>query len=581
MAVSEAAPTAAPVLSTPDTNVFETYTPAPPAHSKLSDQQLTFRYEVERTVSEIRRRKWRRIALQFPDHMLPDAPRVYDLLRNRLRSLPRLDADDSRVPVEELEHEIKSVDLSGNGSVAADARAGVKVPDDERLYILGDTSYGACCVDEIAAEHVSADVVIHYGRACLSPTARLPVLHIFTEQQLDIAAVVTAFEATYPTKSSKVLLVADVTFSGKIPHVHTALNEKGYTNVFATSVVHDPASIIPNRTIPTDLPEFPEGQSLLQEWSLFHISQPPASLLLTLASRVESINIYPTSSSPDDTPSTTCTTARSMPLLRRRYALLTRLRTASILGILINTLSVSSTLPLVARLREMIAAAGKKSYIVVVGKVNAAKLANFAEVDGWVVVGCWESSLLDDDEGKGGSGWWKPCVTPWELELALGEEGVWRGDWSTLLDPNKMIPEAAHKEAEADANGHAPDEIVEANGDGGPLDDESEDEPPEFDLRTGRYVSNSRPMRKAQRFSSANGSANSNGNALTRRAKGDLAVINGEASPGAAFLREKRTWKGLGSDFEIAYEDEKGSLIEEGRSGVARGYVHDGTQNRT
>jgi diphthamide biosynthesis protein 2 len=57
---------------------------------------------------------------------------------------------------------------------------------------------------------------------------------------------------------------------------------------------------------------------------------------------------------------------------------------------------------------------------------------------------------------------------------------------------------------------------------------------------------------------------------LTRRAKGDLATVNGAVSPGAEYLRSQRTWTGLGSDF---VEDEGSSGIEEGRSGVARGYT--------
>jgi diphthamide biosynthesis enzyme Dph1/Dph2-like protein len=27
----------------------------------------------------------------------------------------------------------------------------------------------SCCVDEVAAQHISADVIIHYGRSCQSP----------------------------------------------------------------------------------------------------------------------------------------------------------------------------------------------------------------------------------------------------------------------------------------------------------------------------------------------------------------------------------------------------------------------------
>ncbi|KAJ1537776.1 Diphthamide biosynthesis protein 2, partial [Nowakowskiella sp. JEL0078] len=42
-------------------------------------------------------------------------------------------------------------------------------PEGTSFYILADTTYGSCCIDEVAAEHVSADFIVHYGRACLSP----------------------------------------------------------------------------------------------------------------------------------------------------------------------------------------------------------------------------------------------------------------------------------------------------------------------------------------------------------------------------------------------------------------------------
>ena len=31
----------------------------------------------------------------------------------------------------------------------------------------------------MAAQHLNADVVVHYGHACLSPTRRLPVHYVF------------------------------------------------------------------------------------------------------------------------------------------------------------------------------------------------------------------------------------------------------------------------------------------------------------------------------------------------------------------------------------------------------------------
>lgn len=83
-------------------------------------------YEISRTIHTIDSFNYSSIALQFPDEMLCHAPIVASLLEKR----------SSR---------------------------------QIHVYILADTSYGSCCVDEVAAEHVMADLIVHYGRACLSP----------------------------------------------------------------------------------------------------------------------------------------------------------------------------------------------------------------------------------------------------------------------------------------------------------------------------------------------------------------------------------------------------------------------------
>ena len=33
--------------------------------------------------------------------------------------------------------------------------------------IMGDVTYGACCVDDYAARALGADIMIHYGHSCL------------------------------------------------------------------------------------------------------------------------------------------------------------------------------------------------------------------------------------------------------------------------------------------------------------------------------------------------------------------------------------------------------------------------------
>lgn len=546
------------MLSTPDARILEETTPVATSETiqALPDDELSITYDIERTLKEIRQARYRRIALQFPDDMLPDAPRVFQLLSRGLKSEEVASANGTSATQANGSGADTEINLAHDVSQLSVEETEKWSP---KLYILADTSYGLCCVDEVAAEHVDADVVVHYGRSCLSPTARLPVIYVFTNKPLPIDPALQAFKATYPDPTTKVIIAADVTYSEHVLTVYKHLVEDGYTELFATEIVHEPSSAIPNRTVPESVRESPET---LSEWQLFHISDPPTALLLTLASRVAAIHIYPTNRpSNDNVKPLPASTAAA---LRRRYAILTSLTTVPIWGILINTLSVKNYLHIVNHVKEQIAAAGKKSYMFVVGKLNAAKVANFSEIGGWVVIGCWESSLVDSRD------FWKPVITPFELEMALkgDAERVWTGSWQSDF---QAVLDKPTEEATAQDASNAEGDVDE--------DDMSEPEsaPPEFDLRTGRYVSHSRPMRDPAPRASAQ-IEGSNGpsaaRALARRAKGDLAMIGGTVSPGAEYLRSQRTWKGLGSDFDIRYdEDADSTLVKEGRKGIARGYT--------
>jgi diphthamide biosynthesis protein 2 len=570
--------TAPPVLSTPETHILEDPTPAPTIQNapRVTDDELWEIYEIARTAREVRDGWYKRVALQFPDEMLRDAPRVFEALEEELKRLSAVNPQKRKIQQEEaLATSFNHLSTSSSTSTEVDVQAqnngrekGKEVTVERvRLYILADTSYGSCCVDEIAAEHVDAEVVVHYGRSCLSPTARLPVIYVFTTRPLNISDTVQAFESTFPSKEEKVVFMADTTYNTHIPALHTSLLSAGYTNLLIPPIIHNPSSQIPNRAVDPSID--------LKEYSLFHISDPPPALLLTLSSRVKEMFIYPTTT-PTPTSTPTPKTAQkalqtnTSTTLRRRYALLTRLSTCAIFGILINTLSVKNYLETVTNIKQMISKAGKKSYTFVVGKVNAAKIANFSEIGGWVVVGCWESSLIESAE------FYRPIITPFELELCLlGDgrrvwDGRWRGDFGGIGEgvdqrPSEVVEEREEKE-----------KVEREERDEG---SEEESAPPEFDLRTGRYVSHSRPMRNTASLTSPSPGSQEPGTSaseteaskvLTRRAKGDLVTVNGAVSPGAEYLRNQRTWQGLGSDFA---ETEASESIEEGRSGVARGYT--------
>lgn len=55
--------------------------------------------------------------------------------------------------------------------------------------ILGDVTYGACCIDDLASKKLDCDFIVHYGHSCLVPIPDMTisnVLYVFVEIGIDI-----------------------------------------------------------------------------------------------------------------------------------------------------------------------------------------------------------------------------------------------------------------------------------------------------------------------------------------------------------------------------------------------------------
>ena len=58
----------------------------------------------------------------------------------------------------------------------------------QHVFILGDVTYGACCIDDFSARALEADLLVHYGHSCLVPVdvTTIACLYIFVDIQIDI-----------------------------------------------------------------------------------------------------------------------------------------------------------------------------------------------------------------------------------------------------------------------------------------------------------------------------------------------------------------------------------------------------------
>jgi diphthamide biosynthesis enzyme Dph1/Dph2-like protein len=56
----------------------------------------------------------------------------------------------------------------------------------EHCYVMGDVTYGACCIDDFSAAALSAQLLVHYGHSCLVPVdvTSIPCLYVFVDIQV-------------------------------------------------------------------------------------------------------------------------------------------------------------------------------------------------------------------------------------------------------------------------------------------------------------------------------------------------------------------------------------------------------------
>ncbi|CAN0099441.1 unnamed protein product, partial [Sphacelaria rigidula] len=127
--------------------------------------------QIPKTVEFISKGAFKRVALQFPDSLLREAPEVLWTLQARVRKLVATTRGSGS------SEEKGPLDMGGL----------LGAEGEPLIFVTGDTSYGSCCVDEVSAQHLKADAIVHYGRACLSPTnSSVPVLYVFGRGSVDV-----------------------------------------------------------------------------------------------------------------------------------------------------------------------------------------------------------------------------------------------------------------------------------------------------------------------------------------------------------------------------------------------------------
>ncbi|KAL2913788.1 Diphthamide biosynthesis protein 2 [Polyrhizophydium stewartii] len=450
----------------------------------------------------------------------------------------------------------------------------------EDVVVLADTTFGSCCIDTVAAEHANADFVVHFGPSCLSrPSAPCPVLLVFDELPVDLAAATDFFLSTFGgDRDQPVLVLWDTPFHHAMPRLRAALDAAGFSRtvwphvrtLFNMPAGADPAAVAMHAADPVgpdpdaagseagDVAPVREAQGrryclppgvALEDLSLFYVGG--ESLTLTNIMMTHSQCKLVAAFDPT-TNAGRIETGRVNRLLMRRYVMVQKARDADVVGIVVGTLGLASYLPVIENLKRLVLASGKKPYMLAVGKPSPAKLGNFLEIDVFVLVACPQNALLESRD------FLKPVITPHELQVALDRDAEWDASKYELdlVSIDRHLTKVIDRTLERNAE----------RGRGGDDEDASDDDEPHFSLITGTY----KQHRKFVTVVSSDGAGQPvpDGTVATRSL--DSTVSRFVATSAAAeFLNEKRTFRGL----EVRMGETSIADVQEGRRGIARGYV--------
>lgn len=121
--------------------------------------------------------------------------------------------------------------------------------------------------------------------------------------------------------------------------------------------------------------------------------------------------------------------------LMKRSHYVEKCKDAQTLGIVVGTLTTKGYLDIIKHIQELAAKRNVKTYIISVGKVNPAKLANFSDVDCFVLVGCSENNLYTSRD------FYRPLISVFEAEMALNPAWNHQMPDTYSTDFREVLPE--------------------------------------------------------------------------------------------------------------------------------------------
>ncbi|KAL1954398.1 hypothetical protein VTO42DRAFT_1213 [Malbranchea cinnamomea] len=338
----------------------------------LNDEELkaaisllprNYSFEIPKTIHRIRSSGAKRVALQFPEGLLIFATTISDILTQFCPGIETL--------------------------------------------IMGDVTYGACCIDDYTARALGCDLLVHYAHSCLIPVdvTTIKTLYIFVDISIDTEHLIATLERNFqPGKT--IAIVGTIQFNATLHGLKPVLEKAGF-RVLLPQILPLSKGEILGCTSPK-LPENEVDVLLYLGDGRFHLESAMIHNPLIPAYRYDPYSRVLSRERYDH---------NEMMMLRRDA--IRAAQSAKKWGIILGALGRQGNPNTMAMIEKELNNRRIPFVNLLLSEIFPGKLATMPDVECWVQIACPRLSI------DWGYAFPRPLLTPYEALVALGVREDW------------------------------------------------------------------------------------------------------------------------------------------------------------
>lgn len=270
------------------------------------------------------------------------------------------------------------------------------------VVVMGDVTYGACCVDDFTARALGADLMVHYGHSCLIPidaTKGIQMLYVFVDIKIDTSHFVETVMFNFQ-QGATIALVSTIQFASALQAAAQVLRPQFKV------VVPQSKPLSPGEVLGCTSPRLEPGVDALIYLGdgRFHLESIMIANPATDAYRYDPYSKVFSREYYDHEA-----------MRSARKDAIAAATTAKTWGLILGTLGRQGSPQIMEHLESRIRSLGLSHIRLLLSEIFPQKLQLFPEVEAWVQVACPRLSI------DWGTSFARPLLTPYEASVALKE----------------------------------------------------------------------------------------------------------------------------------------------------------------